>query len=170
MIRSFLPVVDKNSKVLILGSMPGVDSLKKLQYYGHSRNSFWYIIFSLTHTEFSTDYNLRKKCLLKNRIAVWDVMKSCNRKGSLDSAIKKNSIITNNFKTFFEKYPLINNVFFNGATAQNEFNRKVLPEISGLFNHIKYHRLPSTSPAMAMMKREEKLVKWGLIIETLISF
>ena len=165
MIISFPPVVNKTCKVLILGSMPGLDSLRFQQYYGHKRNSFWHIIFSLTSTEASDDYRVKKKCLLKNKIAVWDVLKSCDRKGSLDSAIKKKSIVTNDFKNFFKMYPSIRTVFFNGATAQNEFNKRVVPELKESFGYIKYHRLPSTSPAMAMMTREEKLSKWSLITQ-----
>lgn len=87
-IFSFPPIVDSNSRILILGSIPGVKSLEKQQYYGHPQNKFWKIIFELLNEDFTGDYGEKIRMLKKHRIALWDVIDSCERKGSLDSEIK----------------------------------------------------------------------------------
>ena len=85
---SFPPISNIESKVLILGTMPGIASLKLNQYYGHTRNNFWKLLFEIFNEPFSTDYEIRKKMLLKNNVALWDVIKVCVREGSLDCDIK----------------------------------------------------------------------------------
>jgi hypoxanthine-DNA glycosylase len=85
---SFAPIADKDSKVLLLGTMPGQRSLKLQQYYGHKRNHFWKIIFHLFDKPFTDDYERKIELLLSNKIALWDVLQTCEGKGSLDSNIK----------------------------------------------------------------------------------
>ena len=87
-ISSFLPIIDAQSEILILGSIPGVKSLEKQQYYGHPQNKFWKIIFELLNEEFTDDYTQRIATISKHHIALWDVIDSCERKGSLDSEIR----------------------------------------------------------------------------------
>ncbi|MDV3426481.1 MAG: DNA-deoxyinosine glycosylase [Bacillota bacterium] len=89
MIRSFDPIADENSKLLILGTMPGAESLRKQQYYGYDRNQFWKIMFSVFQEDFKENYDEKKKLLLENGAALWDVIKNCERENSSDSKIKR---------------------------------------------------------------------------------
>ena len=166
-ITGFLPIADSNASVLILGSMPSEKSLEKNQYYAHPHNSFWFIMTRLLHGEPSMGYDQRKAMLLDNRIALWDVLNSCRRKGSLDSSIIDNSVVVNDFAEFLEAHPSIRAIYFNGARAQQEFNKRVLPELDDRFSGISYERLPSTSPAMASLSREQKLKEWQRILQHL---
>lgn len=84
---SFSPISHPTATVLILGTMPSEQSLAVNQYYGHPRNAFWKIIFSVLETPFATNYEQRKSVLLDYRIALWEVLEACVREGSLDSAI-----------------------------------------------------------------------------------
>ncbi len=162
MLRSFEPIIDNNSKIIIIGTMPGVKSLEKQEYYGHERNSFWRIICSLFgHTTIS-EYSEKKAFLLEHHIALWDVLKACEREGSLDSNIK--NPIPNDFEALFQKYPQIKAIYFNGDPAQKLFNKLVIKKIGGL--DIPQYRLPSTSPANAI-PFEQKLKHWRLVLLTL---
>ena len=91
-ISSFNPIIDEQSKILILGSVPGVKSLEQQEYYAHPQNKFWTIIFELLDEEFTLNYDLKLNILKQNKIALWDVIDSCERKGSLDSEIKNEEI------------------------------------------------------------------------------
>lgn len=163
-IHSFPPIIDAGCRVLVLGTMPGVQSLKKQQYYGHKQNTFWKIIFSLFDEEFTEDYSRKKEVLLRHHIALWDVLKSCEREGSADADIK--NPVPNDFKSLFIDYPGINHIYFNGAFAQKLFQRHV----KGTFDikDMQLHLLPSTSPANAL-RFEDKLLKWGSLREQIID-
>ena len=156
-VQSFSPVADKDAKILILGTMPGVESLIKNQYYGNNRNHFWKIIYTIFDDTVDVSYAKRKKYILKNHIALWDVLKSCERKGSLDSAIRNE--VPNDFNSFFSKYNKIRAVYFNGTEAYNKFKKHVgfKDEVN-----IKYVRLPSTSPANTK-KEDMKFKEWRQI-------
>lgn len=166
-ISCFAPIESQDARVLILGSMPGIESLNQQQYYAHPRNSFWYIMSSLFGFELNADYQHRTAALLKNRIALWDVLNQCIRQGSLDTAIEKDSIIRNDFLNFFKQHPDIRFVFFNGQKAEKEFKRFVLPELEEKYRDIQYQALPSTSPAMASLNKEQKLEIWQQVKERL---
>jgi len=155
----FPPIANINAKILILGSMPGEESLRKQQYFAHPRNAFWYIMGKLFSFDSTISYQAKAQALLDNYIAVWDVLQFCDRTGSLDSAILNNSIIVNDFQTFLLKHNNISNIYFNGTKAEQEYRRRVLPNLSGI-QPIKYMRLSSTSPAMAKLTKEEKLNEW----------
>ena len=88
--KSFAPSIDNNSKILILGSMPGVKSLEEQHYYAHPQNRFWKVIGAVFNESklYEFDYDLKLQTLLKNNIALWDTIKSCQRYGSLDSNIQ----------------------------------------------------------------------------------
>jgi len=163
-ISGFPPIANKSAEILILGSMPSETSLLKHQYYGHPGNAFWPIMLSLFEHSTSVtklSYQQRKQLLLQNNIAVWDVLQSCFRQGSLDSAIKMDSIKLNNFLYFFSTYTNIKRVCFNGAKSETVYNKYVLPKLENKFNHIEYIRLPSTSPAYAAMNRQQKMTIWA---------
>jgi len=111
----------------------------------------------------------RKEVLIDNGIAVWDVLKSCNRKGSLDSQIEMTSIRTNRFVDFFTEYNAIKYVFFNGAMAENLYRKYSLPTLSQQFSYLKYRRLPSTSPAHASLNLAKKIEAWQIIKLSMIK-
>lgn len=162
MISSFQPIIDKNCKILILGTMPGVRSLQKQEYYGHERNSFWKIIYSLFHTELTNNYLDKKAFLLRHNIALWDVLKACYREGSSDSNIK--NPIANDFVELFTLYPNIKAIFFNGEPAQKLFSRFIIKTLGG--TDLPLFKLPSTSPANTV-KVEEKYEQWKKILNFL---
>ncbi len=154
-IESFTPVVDENSYILILGSIPSIRSLQAQEYYAHPRNSFWYIMSQLFDFDEELCYEKRLDMLLKNRVALFDVIGSCKREGSLDSAIKE--VEHQDFENFFQKYPNITYVFCNGTKAYSEFLKVYKGDK-------KVYKLPSTSPANARAKKEDKLKVWEIII------
>lgn len=166
-VNGFPPIADNNAIILILGSMPSIRSLEQQQYYAHPRNSFWPIVTELLSSNTSIEYEAKKALLIHNRIALWDVLKSCHRKGSLDSSIKNETIVANDFNDFLSQHPSIKAVYFNGARAQQEYNKLVLPTLDAWFSSIEYVRLPSTSPAMASLSREQKLRQWKTILQYL---
>lgn len=166
-VQSFAPITAPDSQVLILGSMPGKQSLEQQQYYANPNNSFWYIMGKLLDAPDTTEYTARIQLLLDNRIALWDVLGSCERSGSLDSSIATSSAIVNDFVGFFNRMSAIRAVFFNGAVAEKEFSRKVRPTLPPALDSLGFHRLPSTSPAMATLSREQKLTHWTLVLRTL---
>lgn len=154
-ISSFPPIVDKSSKILILGSVPGVKSLQMQQYYAHPQNNFWKLMFHLVDTEFSSDYHTRLQLLKKHRIALWDVIESCERKGSKDTDIK--SEIDNDIQELINSYPNITIIFCNGQKSY-----KNLLKVVGKNFIIPIVVLPSTSP-LHTIKFEEKLEQWKII-------
>src|SRR6478672_7124744 len=128
-VHSFAPIADENAEVLILGSMPGRASLAAGQYYAHRQNAFWRILCELLQIDASSAYEERAQALKSARIALWDVLQSCTREGSLDAAIERETQIANDFRTFFARHEKIRCVCFNGATAEACFARHVLPQI-----------------------------------------
>jgi hypoxanthine-DNA glycosylase len=148
------PIAGEGAGCLILGNMPSVMSLSGQQYYANPRNAFWRITGDIFGFDASAPYDARIAALTANGIAVWDVLRSCRRAGSLDSAVERDSMVPNDFGGFFEGHPSITRVFFNGAAAEQNFNRlvRVMPDLQ-------YQRLPSTSPAQTM-PYAEKLAMW----------
>lgn len=160
---SFPPIFSRNATILILGSAPGVQSIKVKQYYGHKRNTFWKIMGEIFEFNYNSPYKDRENMLIHNNVAVWDVIKNCKRKGSLDSNIKQKSIEINNFNDLFNQLNKIEMIFFNGALPEKEYIKRVIPSLHEKFKSIPYMRLPSTSPALASLSYEEKLEKWNAI-------
>jgi len=111
-VHSFEPIEDRNSEVLILGSMPGRVSLTAGEYYAHPRNVFWRIISELLQFDATSAYERRVQALKSARIALWDVLQSCTREGSLDAMIENDTLIANDFRTFFRTHKGIKYVFF----------------------------------------------------------
>lgn len=160
-ITGFPPIENKQAEVLILGSMPSEMSLQKQQYYGHQRNAFWPIMQALFNEDSEMPYSERQKLLRQNNIAVWDVLQSCYREGSLDAAIKMDTIKVNDFYAFFSIHTRLKWVCFNGAKAETLYNKFVLADIKNDFNSLTYVRLPSTSPAYAAMSLQQKKAIWS---------
>ena len=156
-VTSFSPLARPCCKALVLGSMPGVASLAAQQYYAHPRNHFWPIMATIAGFDASAPYVQRVDALTHAGFAVWDVLQSCVRPGSLDSAIQPGTRVPNDFATFFAEHPGIQRVCFNGAEAQNSFNKHVLLQLD--LPGVEYVRLPSTSPAHAV-PFAQKLAAW----------
>ena len=157
--KSFDPSIDNNSKILILGSMPGVKSLKEQQYYAHQQNRFWKIMSVICNEpklhEF--DYDLKLKTLLNNNIALWDTIKSCTREGSLDSDIQNET--PNDIKSLLKKYPNIKTICLNGNKSYSAF-KKYFPNLLEKYNCFK---MPSTSPANARYSLDKLIEEWHVV-------
>ena len=159
--HGFPPVHALRARVLILGSLPGQQSLKAQQYYAQRQNAFWRIMGVLYGAGPELDYEARLAKLTENGVALWDVLASGCRPGSLDSAIDRTTEVVNDFASFFEMSPLIESIFFNGKKAENTYRRKVLPTLALHFTDIPRRTLPSTSSAYARMTFNEKLASWS---------
>jgi hypoxanthine-DNA glycosylase len=162
-VQGFPPIVGDQPRILILGSAPSVASLEKQQYYGKTQNAFWRIMGVLLGAGPELPYEQRINMLADAGIAVWDVLASCVRPGSLDSAIDMRSAAINEFVPFITTHVEITHVFFNGRKAEEVFKRHVLKQMNALRPDIYYTCLPSTSPAMAALNFEAKLEKWSMI-------
>ena len=164
-IASFPPIADARSRVLILGTMPGKESLRAAQYYAHPRNAFWKIMGDLVGAGLDLAYGARVQKLKAAHIAVWDVLASCTRESSLDSDIVADTMVVNDFDVFYRAHPAITNVFFNGAIAEKFYRLHVQSRHPhGVLN---YRRLPSTSPAHAGMRYAQKLDAWTAVASAL---
>lgn len=163
LLQAFPPVAAPGAHTLILGSMPSVASLAAAHYYAHPRNLFWPIVGELLRFAPDAPYPDRVAALSARGYALWDVLGSCRRAGSLDSAIEANSIEINDFATFLSIYSGIDRIFFNGAFAADLFRRRVMPTLGERGEALVCTRLPSTSPANASISRERKRAAWAAI-------
>lgn len=167
LVSGFPPVTCPDAQVLILGSMPGVQSLTAQQYYAHPRNAFWQIMADLLNIDLTLPYQKRLELLNANSVALWDVLACCRRSGSLDSAIGVEELRVNNFRQFFDTHPAIRGVFFNGAKSAQLWQQHVVPTLTGKRLLLPLFRLPSTSPAYASMRYQQKLQHWSVLLEYL---
>ena len=161
-VNCFPPLANESSRVLILGSMPGAASLAAGEYYAHRQNAFWRIMADLLGVSREASYAARTQAVLGAGVALWDVMASCERAGSLDARIEPGSVVVNDFSLFFRTWPDIACVYFNGATAESCFRRHVLPGLASGPRQLV--RLPSTSPAHAALSYADKLAAWRSIL------
>lgn len=151
----FPPVWNENSRILILGSFPSVKSREEGFYYGHPRNRFWKVISAVVGEKEPVTIDEKKEMLLRNRIAIWDVIASCEIKGSSDSSIK--NVIANDFTEILAG-SFINRIFANGKTAEKLYNRYAFP-VTG----VPITALPSTSPANAAFSLEKLIACYDII-------
>ncbi len=149
-IYGFPPVARPDARVLILGSMPSVESLRQSFYYAHPRNAFWPMLAEILGEARLEAIEDKKALLTRHGIALWDTVESCERAGSLDSAIR--SARANDFAALYERCPEIRFVFFNGAAAEQLYRRLVARE-DGARSFV---RLPSTSPAYTLRYADKK--------------
>jgi hypoxanthine-DNA glycosylase len=157
-LRSFEPFADARSRVLVLGTMPGTKALRIQQYYGYERNHFWPIMFDLLAGGRVLDYPEKIALLRRHRIALWDVLASCERVGAADAAIKNG--VPNAIPELLERHPGIHTVFCNGGLSAKLFRQHFGDQVA-----VPMIDLPSTSPAHAAMPYAEKRARWTLVIE-----
>ena len=146
--KGFRPIATPGSRVLVLGSLPGPESLRRRQYYAQPRNAFWRIVSDLFGTGPLDDYPARVAAIERHGLALWDVCASAERTGALDSAIRRASVEVNDFEGFLRRHRAIERVCCNGQTAALLYRRLVLP---------------STSPANAAISFEHKLAAWAAV-------
>jgi hypoxanthine-DNA glycosylase len=158
--RSFPPIVDGRARVLVLGTLPGEESLRRGEYYAHPRNLFWPIIFALFGEEPALNYAERLDFVAAHRIALWDVCEIGEREASADATIRRER--PNAIDRLLDKHVLIRAVAFNGTGARRLYERHFPPR-PGLV----YLALPSTSPAHARIDFAGKLAHWTALREVL---
>ena len=155
----FPPSVDESCRVLILGSMPSVRSLAAQQYYAHPQNRFWPLMTQLLtgQTEPPADYSARLHMLLAHHIALWDAIATCERQGSLDTAI--HAVVGNDFTQFLAQYPQIRTILCNGTKSYQcfcRYNKSLLTRSDLTIRH-----MSSTSPANARWRLPMLVEAWG---------
>lgn len=151
----FSPLYDKNSKILILGSFPSVKSREQLFFYGHAQNRFWRVVSAVTCADIPETVNEKKELLLAHKIALWDVIASCDIVGSSDSSIK--NVVPNNISEILENAD-IQQIFVNGRTAEKYYKKYIRDSVGR-----EAVCLPSTSPANAAKSLEQLITEWSVI-------
>lgn len=162
--RGFPPLEAPGARVLVLGSMPGRRSLAEQQYYAHPQNAFWPIMAALAGFESGLDYGGRVRALTAAGVAVWDVLGYCERPGSLDADIRRDSMVVNDFSGLLARQPGIGLVCCNGATAATAWRRHVEPALGARADTLAMHQMPSTSPAFAALRPAQKLAAWREVV------
>lgn len=155
--HTFSPVYDSNSKVLILGTFPSVKSREEGFYYGHPRNRFWKVLAAICGCDEPINIEAKRMMLIQNHIAVWDVIDSCDIRGSSDSSIK--NVIPADIKGLMEKTN-IQKIYANGKTTEKLYRKYILP-LTG----VDIIPLPSTSPANAAVSLDELIICWSAEIK-----
>ncbi len=153
------PLYDNNSEILILGSFPSVKSREQMFFYGHPQNRFWKVTAAVFGDEVPQTIEEKKVFLLKNRVALWDVIASCEISGSSDSSIK--NVTPNNLSQIIDKGK-IKRIFVNGKTAEKYYNKYTRDKIG-----MEAVCLPSTSPANAAWNMEKLIKAWSVIADRL---
>ena len=154
------PVVDHRSRVLILGSMPGAASLAARAYYAFPRNQFWDIMATLFACDRNLAYEHRLEHLLQCGVALWDVIASCRRSGSLDAAIDSASVRPHDIRKLLVEFPAISAIGFNGREAERQYLLQAKRQLDVPPLSVMLRVLPSTSPAMASLSFVEKCERW----------
>jgi hypoxanthine-DNA glycosylase len=160
--ESFPPVVDANARVLVLGTLPGEESLRRQEYYAHPRNLFWPILCALCDAVPPSDYAAKLAFAKAHRVALWDVCAQAERAASADAAIRREQ--PNAIESLLDAHPRIGAVAFNGGGARRLYDRHFRRRPA-----IAYLALPSTSPAYAGLDFAAKLERWralGAVIDT----
>jgi len=163
-VESFPPLEPPSARLLILGSMPGIASLRAAQYYAHPRNRFWPTMEVLFGIPFVWPYAQRVAALNAKGIALWDVLRACERPGSLDSSIVRATEVPNDFAGFLDRHPHLQAIALNGGTARDAFKRHGRPMLGSRLDNIDVIALPSTSPANAGQSAEAKLAEWSVLL------
>lgn len=166
-LTSLPPVEPASASLLILGSMPGAASLAAQQYYAHPQNRFWRYMQAVFGVPRDAPYDVRLDALRARGIALWDVLRHCERPGSLDADIVRASEVPNDFAAFLGRHPGLRVIALNGGTAYAAFRRHAPPQLGARLASIEPLALPSTSPANASLREEQKLAAWKQLAERL---
>jgi double-stranded uracil-DNA glycosylase len=162
---SFPPVIDSSSRVLILGSLPGEESLRRQQYYANPRNGFWLMLGAVFDEPVGKTYEERLAFILRHHLALWDTVECADREGSLDAKIVHAK--ANDFPALFAQHPALRAVAFNGGKSEELFNRLALPKLpADLTQRLKFVSLPSTSPAN-VQPIAKKMGRWRTLLDLL---
>lgn len=164
-LHGLAPVEPRDARVLILGSMPGAASLQAQQYYAHPQNLFWPFMEELLGIPRTLPYERRVRELARRHVALWDVIASCRRPGSLDSNIR--DATPNNFRAFMQRHRTLKAIGLNGRAAQAMFLKHAAPMLGNTLDPVDLIMLPSSSPANASIPRADKLKAWARIGEYL---
>lgn len=167
-IKGFPPLVGAAARVLILGTIPGEVSLREQEYYAHPRNCFWPFMAHICGAGRELPYAARVEKLTQSGIAVWNVYDRCQRRGSLDGGIRAPEL--QDVAALFRRHP-VRQVFFNGQLPAKIFSKQLLPDLQrqGLAAEVVLTTLPSTSPAYATMRFDEKRAAWLAVKEALAA-
>lgn len=155
-VHNIPPLFDENSEILILGSFPSQKSREAQFFYGHPQNRFWLVLSEVLGEKLPQRIDEKREMLLKNKIALWDVIASCEIVGSSDSSIK--NAVPNDVSGIIKKSN-IKRIFVNGKTAEKYYNRYILDS-----TQIPAIALPSTSPANAAYSLERLVDEWKIIL------
>lgn len=158
--NSLLPVIDSDSNILILGSLPSDKSIEKSEYYGNKTNQFWNIITLIFDNEkiIFKNYDEKLKYLHEHHIALWDVYSSAIRKGALDNNIQNGKF--NDIIGILKRYPNITKIVTNGRASQKGFEKYL--KVNNF--HFNYYYVPSSSSLNASLKLNEKVTMWKEVI------
>jgi hypoxanthine-DNA glycosylase len=161
MVKGFAPIIDGKAKVLLLGTFPGRESLAKNEYYGNPANRFWDIlceVFGVPHTP--TSYDEKRDMLLRNNIALWDIVDECDKKGqsSADGDINWGTAIFNDINSLLNEFSNIKKIFFASRICEEKFNKKIRGGISR--KDIVFGLVPSPSGANARFSFKDKVTAW----------
>jgi len=165
-VSSFPPQLAADCRVLILGSVPSARSLELRQSYGHAQNLFWPLMGELFDAGPELAYSERVARLQALGLGIWDVLKHCQRPGSLDSSIVRDSEVPNAIPRLLRTHPGICAIALNGGKAREAFRRHIEPQLdAALRARVEILALPSTSPANASMARAEKRRRWRALLQ-----
>lgn len=157
------PILGAQPSLLILGSMPSVKSIAMQQYYAHPQNTFWRIMAQLLGFKLAESYRDNVAALTQNKVAVWDILAACERQGSLDSAIVSGTERLNPLNPLLMNNQSIITIGINGGAAYALFKRHHLSSLD--VKRVKVVQLPSSSPAHAAMRLEQKQNAWRRLLE-----
>ncbi|MCR5100169.1 MAG: DNA-deoxyinosine glycosylase [Butyrivibrio sp.] len=156
-IHPFEPLYDNNSKILILGSFPSVKSREQKFFYGHPQNRFWKVISQILEEELPQTIEQKREMLIKNKIALYDVIYSCDIKGSSDSSIT--NVVPSDLSNILKTTNICDRIYCNGNTSRDMYMKYTYSDTG-----IKCMGLPSTSPANAAWNVERLVEKWKVIL------
>jgi hypoxanthine-DNA glycosylase len=159
-LRGLPPIAAADAGILILGSFPGAQSLAAAQYYAHPQNRFWQAMAGITCVEARAPYEERVAGLRSRGIALWDVLHSCARVGSLDADIARGSEEPNDFAAFLEAHPRVRGIAFNGKSPSHYFDRFVVPLDLLIASDLSVVVMPSSSPAHAAIRPDALARTW----------
>ena len=165
--KGLIEVARHDARILILGTLPGGESLRQRQYYAKKTNRFWWIMGELVGASPSLPYEIRLERLKAKGIALWDVCASAEREGSLDSRIISRSVVPNDIAVFLSAHPHIELICLNGRRAEQLYRRRVLKDAAEIVSRVRHAMLPSTSPANTLSPIV-KLSSWREILGDVI--